>query len=194
VVVDLGAGDGLFAYRIAREHPEQFVIAIDANSRPLEKISEKIYRKPAKGGLSNLLFLQAAVEDLPSELDGLADEVTILFPWGSLLQTVMVGPQSNLENLRRICRDGALLRIHASLDFTKDKSEMERLGLSDLSLDQLDRALRDRYRSAGFEIVTSLQLNSRSAGLFETTWGRRLKQNPSRKYFEIIARALINNP
>ncbi|MFY9555380.1 MAG: methyltransferase domain-containing protein, partial [Blastocatellia bacterium] len=83
IVIDIGTGDGLFVYQCARENPNKFFIGIDANPRPLEKVSEKIHRKPAKGGLTNVLFLQAGVEDLPSELDEVADEVHIHFPWGS---------------------------------------------------------------------------------------------------------------
>lgn len=42
--------------------------------------SHKTLRKPAKGGLENTLFAAAAVEELPDELDGVADRLTILFP------------------------------------------------------------------------------------------------------------------
>ena len=38
-----------------------------------------------------MLFIQAAVEDLPPELDGVADEVHVHFPWGSLLRAVATG-------------------------------------------------------------------------------------------------------
>ncbi|MGH9881869.1 MAG: methyltransferase domain-containing protein, partial [Pyrinomonadaceae bacterium] len=91
IVIDIGTGDGLFVYQCARQNPRKFFIGIDANPRPLEKISERIHRKPAKGGLPNVLFLQAAVEELPSELYGVADEVHIHFPWGSLLRALMLG-------------------------------------------------------------------------------------------------------
>ena len=72
MVIDIGTGDGLFVYQSARQNPKKFYIGVDANPRALEKVSEKVHRKPAKGGLANVLFLQAAVEDLPTELDGVA--------------------------------------------------------------------------------------------------------------------------
>ena len=56
--MDVGTGDGLFVYNSARRNPDRLFIGIDANSRPLQKISERIHRKPAKGGLPNVLFLQ----------------------------------------------------------------------------------------------------------------------------------------
>ncbi len=94
-MIDLGTGDGRFVYQSARRNPHKFYIGIDAEARALEKISEKIHRKPQKGGLRNVMFVQAAVEDLPSELDGVADELHIHFPWGSLLGAVASGDQSN---------------------------------------------------------------------------------------------------
>src|ERR1044071_8966443 len=79
VIVDIGTGDGRFVYQSARQNPKKFYIGIDANPSQLEKISQKIHKKPHKGGLANAIFLQVSVEDLPSELDGVADEVHIHF-------------------------------------------------------------------------------------------------------------------
>ena len=62
IVLDIGTGDGFFVYNSARQNPKKFYIGIDANSRPLEKISEKIHRRASKGGLPNVLFIQSAVE------------------------------------------------------------------------------------------------------------------------------------
>jgi hypothetical protein len=50
VIIDIGTGDGRFVYRSVRRNPNKFYIGIDPNVRPLEKISEKIHRKPNKGG------------------------------------------------------------------------------------------------------------------------------------------------
>ncbi|HKE58707.1 MAG TPA: class I SAM-dependent methyltransferase, partial [Pyrinomonadaceae bacterium] len=127
VIIDLGTGDGLFVYQSARQNPNKLYIGIDANARPLEKISEKIHRKPAKGGLPNVLFLQSSVEDLPTELDAVADEIHVHFPWGSLLRAVATADTSVLQNLRRICAPEALLEIVIGLDSERDQTEIERL-------------------------------------------------------------------
>ena len=52
MIIDIGTGDGRFVYQSARRNPNKFYIGIDPNTRPLTKISEKIHRKPAKGGLA----------------------------------------------------------------------------------------------------------------------------------------------
>ena len=168
--MDIGTGDGRFAYQSARQNPNKFYIGIDPNVRPLEKISEKIHRKPAKGGAPNVLFIQAAVEDLPSELDGVADEVHVHFPWGSLLRAFATGDVEVLRNVRRICSKGALLEVVIN--------------------DQIAHRLVDRYRSAGFEVLEHGSVPAAKWAEFETTWARRLKQNERRSVVYLIARAV----
>jgi 16S rRNA (adenine(1408)-N(1))-methyltransferase len=179
-VIDIGTGDGLFVYQSARENPQKFFIGIDANTRPLEKVSEKVHRKPAKGGLPNVLFLQAAVEDLPEELNGVADEVHIHFPWGSLLRAVSTGDPQVLHNLRRVCAPSALLEIILGLD----------PGIPHISIEHVDHALAPLYRSAGFEIAergTSLPTDWPE---LKTSWAKRLQGGASRKLVYLIARAI----
>jgi 16S rRNA (adenine(1408)-N(1))-methyltransferase len=189
VVIDIGTGDGLFVYRSAREQPSRFFIGIDASARPLEKVSEKIYRKPAKGGLRNALFIQAAVEDLPEELDAVADEVHVHFPWGSLLRAVATGESEVLGNLRRICSEGALLEVIIGLDPVRDRAEIERLSLPALSEEHVDCALIPRYRSEGFEIFERGTLLSDAWARLHTSWAKRLRGNPNRSLLYLIARA-----
>ena len=170
VIIDIGTGDGRFVYQSARENPNKFYIGIDPNVRPLEKISEKIYRKPSKGGAPNVLFIQAAIEDLPPELDGVADEVHVHFPWGSLLRAVATGDVDILRNVRRICAPGALLEVVIN--------------------DQIADQLIERYRSAGFEVLEHGSVPAAQWSEFETTWARRLKQNEHRSVVYLIARAI----
>ncbi len=105
--------------------------------KPLEKPSIKATRKPSKGGLPNALFVQAAIEDLPDELNGAADEIHIHFPWGSLLRSVAAGDEDVLRSLRRICAPECLLEIVIGMDEERDRSEIERLGLPQLSPEHL---------------------------------------------------------
>lgn len=188
-MIDIGTGDGLFVYQSARLNPQKFYIGVDANPRPLEKVSEKVHRKPAKGGLSNVLFIQAAVEDLPPELNGAADEVHIHFPWGSLLRAVAVGDVEVLRNLRRICSSRALLEVVVGLDPERDSSEIERLELPSLTVEQIDSALTPEYRNAGFEIFERGVIASSEWPEFQTSWAKRLKGNTNRTLIYIIARA-----
>ena len=190
VVIDIGTGDGLFVYQSARQNPKKFYIGIDTNVRPLKKVSEKIHRKPAKGGAPNVLFVNAAVEDLPVELDGIADEVHVHFPWGSLLRAVASGEVSTLKNIRRICAADALLEVVIGSDPERDQGELERLGLEPITIEFIDEVLAHRYCNAGFRIAERGILLADEWPEFKTSWGRRLKGNQSRSLVYLIARAV----
>ena len=188
-MIDIGTGDGVFVFECARQNPNKFYIGIDANARPLEKISEKIYRKPAKGGLPNVLFLQSAVEDLPAELDGVADEAHVHFPWGSLLGAVATGNETILRNLRRICSAGALLEIVIGFDPVRDAAELKRLEIISLSLEHIDEFLAPRYERAGFEILER-GLSQSEWSQVRTSWAKRLRGRAGRTLTYIIGRAI----
>lgn len=190
VIIDIGTGDGRFVYQSARQNPNKFYIGIDPNVRPLEKISEKIHRKPSKGGAPNVLFVQAAVEDLPPELDGVADEVHVHFPWGSLLRVFAAGDVDLLRIVRRICSTGAMLEVVLGLDPSRDRSEIERLELPELSLEFVDRVLVPRYASAGFEITERGIRPASEWPEFNTSWAKRLQGNEQRPIIYLIARAV----
>ena len=189
-MVDIGTGDGLFVYQSARQNPNKLYIGVDANTRPLEKISEKIHRKPSKGGSQNVLFIQSAVEDLPSELDEIADEVHIHFPWGSLLQGVASGDPLILQNIRRICSSGAMLEVVLGLDVRRDHSEIARLKLEPVTPAFIDDVLAGRYQATGFEIVERGILPAVAWPEFKTTWAKRLKGKETRPITYLIARAV----
>jgi 16S rRNA (adenine(1408)-N(1))-methyltransferase len=188
VVVDIGTGDGRFVYRSAMANPRKFFIGIDANAKPLAKISMKATRKPAKGGLPNVLFIQSSIENLPEELNETADEIHIHFPWGSLLRAVACGDESVLENLRRICVPECLLEIIIGIDERRDKSEIERLGLPVISAEYLETFLIPKYAAAGFEIVEKKILQPFEWSQIETSWARKLQTNDRRRCVCLIFR------
>ena len=194
MVIDIGTGDGLFVYQCARENPKKFYIGVDANPRPLEKVSERIHRKPAKGGLPNVAFIQAAAEELPPELDGVADEVHVHFPWGSLLRAVATGDVEVMRGLRRVCSPGAVLEVIIGIDPARDRSEVERLGLRTLSAEYIDSVLRRNYRAAGFEIFERGVLPPSRWPKLQTSWSKRLKGGAGRSLTYVIARATEPTP
>src|SRR5262245_5536425 len=190
IVLDIGTGDGLFVCQCARQNPRKFYIGIDANMRPLEKISEKIHRRPAKGGLANVLFLQAAIEDLPAQLDGVADEIHVHFPWGSLLRAVIGVELELLRNLRRLCAPEALLEVIIGLDEQRDAVELARLGITPLTIPAVDARLAPVYALAGFEITERSERLPSDWPDLQTSWAKRLAHNPQRSLIYFIARAL----
>ena len=187
--MDIGTGDGRFVYRSAQANPNKFFIGIDANAKPLEKISMKATRKPAKGGLPNVLFVQSPVENLPEELNGAADEIHVHFPWGSLLRAVLTGDAEILQSLRRISAPDCLLEIVIGIDEERDKTEIERLDLPKISPAYLENALIPKYEAAGFEILKSGVLAAPEWSKMETSWARRLQGGSDRRVTYIILQA-----
>jgi 16S rRNA (adenine(1408)-N(1))-methyltransferase len=181
VIVDIGTGDGRFVYRSAEKNPNKFFIGIDANAAPLEKISMKATRKPSKGGLPNVLFIQAAVEDLPEELNESADEIHIHFPWGSLLAAVALGDAKILASLRRISAPECLLEIVIGIDEERDRTEIERLNLPKLSDEYLQNSLIPKYEAAGFDFLESGVLDASRWSRFETSWAKKLQSGANRE-------------
>jgi len=189
VIVDIGTGDGRFVYQSARENPAKFYVGIDANTRSLEKISMKATRRPARGGATNVVFVQAAVENLPDELNDTADEIHIHFPWGSLLRAILIGDGAVLRNLHRISTPGCLLEVVIGIDPNRDRAEVERLSLPSVSPDYLKNMLAPNYEAAGFFIRESSAVSPESWSHLKSSWARRLKGNDQRQVVYFIAEA-----
>jgi 16S rRNA (adenine(1408)-N(1))-methyltransferase len=190
VVVDVGTGDGRYVYRSARRNPNRFYIGIDVERSGLAKVSERIYRKPAKGGLPNALFVHASVEDLPVELDGVADEIHVHFPWGSLLRALAVGDEAILRGLRRIAAPGAWLEVLFGIDDVRDAGEARRLRLPTLTEEYVSSTLTPRYAAAAFEVDEAGIVPGSEWPHVETTWGKRLRHNDRRRLLFLVARGV----
>jgi 16S rRNA (adenine(1408)-N(1))-methyltransferase len=173
---------------VAKARPDVFLIGVDANAKPLEKPSMKATRKPAKGGLPNAMFVQAAVENLPEEFAGIASGIHINFPWGSLLRAVAIGDAGILASLRRIARAGAELEIMLGVDPKRDRAELERLGVPDIDAAYINSALVSRYEEAGFSNLESRELGSSEWAKLPTSWARRLGGNSARRVFHLCFR------
>ncbi len=187
--MDIGTGDGRFVYESAKRNPAKFFIGIDPNTKPLAKLSMKATRKPAKGGLANVLFMRAAIEELPTELDRTADEIHIHFPWGSLLGAIATGDERVLRGLHRISAPGCLLEVVIGFDRERDQKEIERLGIKKFSVDFVRSELASRYEKNSFRIKEAGILNKTEWARLHTSWARRLSPNDARKVVYFIAEA-----
>jgi len=176
-------------YRSALQDPTHLYIGIDPNRRPLEKISEKIYRKPAKGGAPNAIYLLASAENLPEELNGIGDEVFVLFPWGTLLRYVLTCDEAVISGMKRVSKSGASVQIVFSVDPESDQSEMRRLELPQITEHYAREILPLKYVNAGFEIVEARQLRNDEFESLSSSWAKRLAQNPRRIVYQILTRS-----
>ncbi|HKX26353.1 MAG TPA: class I SAM-dependent methyltransferase [Blastocatellia bacterium] len=189
VMIDLGTGDGQFVYRHAAAHPDSFCIGLDAVGENMQEASSRTLRKPARGGLPNALFVVAGVESLPDELSGLADLITVNFPWGSLLKALVAPEPEILQSVARLAKPGA--RFIALLNYSvfKDPDYVERLGLPNLDEETVTLLLEPAYAAAAIRLTGYSRL--RAEVPHRTTWGQHLILGSARE--TLMLEALINS-
>jgi hypothetical protein len=98
---------------------------------------------------------------------------------------VATGDVGVLRNLRRICAPAALLEVVIGLDPVRDRSEMERLGLMELSLEMIV----PNYVAAGFDVFERGVFAASEWPELNTSWAKRLQGNEGRTITYLIARA-----
>ncbi|MFF0492399.1 class I SAM-dependent methyltransferase [Nocardia sp. NPDC004068] len=179
VLVDLGTGDGRAVRAAAAADPERLAIGIDAHAAGMVETSRRILR----GGVPNALFVVAAAERLPRELDAVADAVTIDFPWGSLLRGLLTADSVVLGELARIMKPDATLTIRVSVSDRDHGS-----GLSALDNPAQLTALVTPYASHGLTITDIHPLSGPEVVASGSTWGKRLGAGVRRPAWRIEAR------
>jgi 16S rRNA (adenine(1408)-N(1))-methyltransferase len=184
VVIDAGAGDGRWVLQRARAEPARFFIGFDSNPENLAESSHRASRKPQRGGTPNALYVHAAAENPPAELESLADELAVLLPWSSLLAAVAIPDPAALTALARLCKPGAELRVVFGYDASLEAAAVVRLPLL---TDEHLRLLPASYAKAGFR-VTARRISNRDLLALGTTWSARLAHRRLRHFCEIRGR------
>jgi 16S rRNA (adenine(1408)-N(1))-methyltransferase len=162
VVVDVGTGAGAALLRRARHEPGAFFIGLDADADSMRDASARAVRQPTRGGVANIAFVAAGADELPGALAAVADEVTVVLPWGSLLRAVLAA-DSAVGGLVALLRPGGKLELLLSVaqsdvavgapPFDADQAaalaaEYERLGLARLEVRLADEADVERLGSS----------------------------------------------
>jgi 16S rRNA (adenine(1408)-N(1))-methyltransferase len=147
---------------------DRLVVGVDANAAAMAESSRRAARRPERGGLPNALFVVAAAEALPAELDGLADLVTVHFPWGSLLRGLVAADPAVIGGLARVLRPGATLSMLLS-STDRDRGA----GVEPLSEPTL-AALADAYGRHGLAATRARPATAADVAATRSTWGRRL--------------------
>lgn len=157
VHIDIGTGDGRFARHIAQTYPSCFAIGVDACRENLVEVSR---RAP-----SNALFVIANARALPPELRGLAYQVTVNFPWGSLIEGLLEPESGVLAGLRAIARPGAALDIRLNAGA---------LAEAGWTLENGTTRVYENLVSGGFTMQAPAAMTARDLKDFPTTWAKRL--------------------
>lgn len=157
VLLDLGTGDGRYVRSLADEHPDWFVIGVDSCRENLREYS--------RGKLPNMLFVIASAQDLPGEFGGLISHVTINFPWGSLLNSLLAGDMNLMNGLASISKPNTQINIHLNGDA---------LAEAGTELDTGTQVIFDNMYQHGWRLQSPRLMDKQSLRTFPTTWARRL--------------------
>lgn len=185
IAMDVGTGQGKFVLDLARDFPDKLVIGVDAVAENMAKSARSAGASIKKGGLPNALFIRAAAERLPGPFEGMVDELTVQYPWGSLMRIVSEPSLAQLRLLRGVCRSGASLSVLLNYSVFEDRPYLERLGMGDIEDPAESEALPEIYAEAGFR-VTHRELIHGDPPV-RTAWGRHLVRGSARSTLMIDA-------
>jgi 16S rRNA (adenine(1408)-N(1))-methyltransferase len=158
---------------------------VDANAAGLRELSGRAFR----ARLSNLVYVRSAVESLPDELTGVADRITVVLPWGSLLAAVARPVVEVLRGVRSLSRPSGRLEVVLAPHAVRDLEEWRRLGMDSFDPHGLAASLAPGYAEAGFQRVRVRALGPKEVGRWSSTWARRLAHAGDRSFVLIEARA-----
>jgi 16S rRNA (adenine(1408)-N(1))-methyltransferase len=164
----------------ARNEPGALVIGIDASAAAMAESSLRAARPIRKGGLPNALFVVAAAERPPRELNELAAEVTILFPWGSLLRGSLALDDAcdAAAGIARLVASGGVIRTLISID--------PRDGLDVPSLEaSAGDALAARWSGFGLTLTAFEPAGPGAIDASASSWARRLTAGRDRAVWRV---------
>jgi 16S rRNA (adenine(1408)-N(1))-methyltransferase len=171
--VDVGAGDGGYVLHRARTEPTTFAIAIDASPGGLVHGAWRAKR----ARIGNVAFLVDGVERLPRELDRVADEVTVQFPWGSLLRGLIDGSSAVVGPIASLMKPGAELGVLMSV--------IDRDGLSEIT-PSVVLSRRVAYAEHGLHLIEARWASAGTVAESRSAWAKRLAVGYARQ--AVIAR------
>ena len=157
ILLDLGTGDGRYARTLAETHPRWFVIGVDACRENLHEHS--------RTKLENLLFIIASAQELPRELDGLISHITINFPWGSLLESLLESDSNLMKRLKIVSRARAALSLRLNGGALVEAGKTLEAGT--------ERIFYNLLRT-GWQLKQPVMMDAGSLKKFPSTWAKRL--------------------
>ena len=166
--MDVGAGDGGYVLYRARTEPCTFAIAIDASPDALASGAWRAKR----ARLTNATFLVDGVERIPCELWCLADEVTVYFPWGSLLRGVLDASGAILGPIAHLMKPGAELRVLLS--------STDRDGFGELTPERLTSRYT-AYSEHGLHLARAEWASPEVVAESRSAWAKRLAVGRERR-------------
>lgn len=185
--LDIGTGDGRFVFKSAQRNDRVFYVGLD----PVEKQLSEYSKKANKSKLENALFVVGSVELLPEELIGFFSSVSIIMPWGTLLQSVVRAEESFIRKLKDLLVGSGTIDIIFGYAENLEPSEVARLGLDKLSTSFISTNIVPNFMRHGFKAEIVEELNRKDLASLESTWSKRLAFGNDRPLFHIRFRQQV---
>jgi 16S rRNA (adenine(1408)-N(1))-methyltransferase len=156
----------------ARARPNAFVVGVDAVAEAMADSSRRTAVKRSRGGVENAMFICAAVETLPGLLEGVASDITINYPWGSLLKALALPDADVLAKIASVGNAGASFAALINIQPLRDAALSERLGLACTTMLQDKGRLAEVFARAGLEGLRIRDIGNDTPAA--TSWGKHL--------------------
>jgi 16S rRNA (adenine(1408)-N(1))-methyltransferase len=178
LVIDVGTGGGRAVLATAAAEPNALVVGFDADAASMVDASRRAAASAPRGGRPNALFVVGAAEELPGPFEGLVDEATVRFPWGSLLRGAVGGASPVSAGLARLLRPGGTLVLLVALK-PKDSFD-DLLPLVDEPALLAER-LQTVYAPLGLALDDCRFASSAEVSEAHSSWARRLRVGRDRQ-------------
>lgn len=143
--------------------------------------SRRAARRPGKGGLPNVVFVVASAERPPDELIGIADELQIVLPWGSLLRGALALDEAAARGIASLLRPGAAAVAWLSVT-GRDALEIPPL------VEERCPEIAARWSALGLSVAGFRRATAGEAAATGSTWAKRLSTDPDRPVWRLEIR------
>lgn len=184
--LDIGTGDGSFAYRFAKRNPEAFVVGLDASAANFQVISARAARKPARGRVDNVAFVRANIHDLPGPFASACDAIYIMLPWAQLMRDLLSPSAMVLRNLEASSKPGTVITILLNLRAFREQVPKQLIGIPEPTLQYVDERLRSSYAEFGITITTLSLTFDPAIDNIVSEWGKRLAHSRPLPLLKIV--------
>jgi 16S rRNA (adenine(1408)-N(1))-methyltransferase len=148
----------------------------------MAEVSRRAARSAVRGGLPNAMFVVAAAEAPPPELLGIADELTINFPWGSLLRGALALDRTAAAGVAGLLRPGACLTVFVSI------TDRDGLDVAAFEGPVAADALAIRWAAHGIRLEDVRPASIDELAATRSSWARRLRAGHDRPAWRLRLR------
>ena len=148
-------------------------------------------RRASRRGPANALFVVAAAERIPPELAGIADELMILFPWGSLLRGVLAldDAAAAADGFASLLAPGGTATAFLSIEDSDGLA-----GLPSLDAPNACEELRERWSQHGLVVCDLRPATAQEIAATGSTWAKRLGAGRERAAWRLELREAGKSP